>query len=96
MKFFHLPKGKKFSIPNRFYDPRKEAMKDREARMKAELGLDKDEDGIRDSGYRSSVKGSFRKGMKGGSFANKERAKSNFRLFLIIAALAILAYVLLK
>jgi len=95
MKFFHLPKGKQFHIPYRFYDPRKEEREDREARIKAELGLDKDGE-KKPSRYGGAIKGSFRSGMKASRFARKERTKSNIRLLLILAALAFLAYLFLK
>jgi hypothetical protein len=95
MKFFHLPKGKQFHIPYRFYDPRKEERDEREARIKAELGIDKD-DHEKSSGYRGSIKGSFRSGLKSSSFARQERTKSNIRLLLILAALALLAYLFFK
>lgn len=94
MKFFHLPKGKQFHIPYRFYDPQKEEKEEREARIKAGLGLnDKDKGGFKHS---ASIKGSFRAGFSKNRYASRERQKSNIRLMIILAALAFLAYLFFK
>jgi hypothetical protein len=94
-KFFHLPKGKQFNIPYRFYDPRKEKREEREARIKAEMDLEGDDNG-RNLGHRPSIKGSFKSGLRKNQFARSERKKSNFRLLLILAILALLAYMFLR
>lgn len=51
----------RFHIEPRYYDPVKEDIENRTARIKAELGLS---DGDPDLGYRSQIAGSFRKNMK--------------------------------
>ena len=64
MKFriFKTAKYQRFHIEPRYYDPVKEDIENRTARIKAELGMAEDDD-FR-PGYRSQIAGSFRKNMK--------------------------------
>lgn len=95
MKFFSLPKAKHFNITTRFYDPRKEAMKEREERIKREL--EKGSEGDVSHVYGSSIRGSFRTAAKTNSRSAAEaRRKSNMRLIYIIVILSVLFYIILK
>lgn len=95
MKFLHLPKSKQFSIGYRYYDPQKEAMKEREERIKREMGIEEES---KEGGYsRANIKGQFRKaGSRQCKTVAEARRKSNMRLFYIIILLSILFYILLK
>lgn len=95
LKFVNLPKSKQFNIGTRFYDPRKEAMKEREERIKKELESGRKDD-IKFS-YAAGIKGSFRDAAKRNSRTVSEaRRKSNMRLLYIIIILSILFYIILK
>ncbi len=92
-KFFHTPKSKQFHIPYRHYNPEKEEMKDREQRIKKELGI-KDE-GSQDENYRATLKGSFRSSMGDLSkSAQDARRRSNSRLVALIVVLTLVFYLL--
>lgn len=96
MKFMHLPKAKQFTIGTRFYDPQKEAMKEREERIKRELEMESSEQA--GSYYGANIKGKFRNAS--GNFHSKTiseaRRKSNMRLLYIVIILSVLFYLLLK
>lgn len=96
MKFLHLPKAKQFTIGTRFYDPRKEEMKEREERIKRELEQENAEK--TGSYYHANIKGKFRNAS--GNFHSKTiaeaRRKSNMRLLFIVIILSALFYLLLK
>ncbi|GET30738.1 hypothetical protein [Prolixibacter sp. SD074] len=98
MKFFHVPRSKDFYMPYRFYDPRKEEMADREARIKAELGIKEEggQDKVTPGTYKTSIKGSFRQGLSRGLYARQQRRKSNIRVIVILVLLALLAFYMLK
>ncbi len=96
MKFMHLPRAKQFTIGTRFYDPQKEAMKEREERIKRELEMESSEQsGV---SYGANIKGKFRNAS--GNFHSKTiaeaRRKSNMRLLYIVIILSALFYLLLK
>jgi hypothetical protein len=91
MRFFHLPKGKQFNVPYRFYDPKKEERDKREARIKAEMGADKDNN-VQEPEFGTNIKGSFSSGLKKNRFTRNERKKSNIRLLLIFVILALLVF----
>jgi hypothetical protein len=94
-KFFHVPKPRKFSIPYRYFDPDKEAMKEREERIKSELGLsEKKEWG--DPAYRPNIHGQFRRSMKSSKSMEDAKRKSSIRLVLLIIILSMIFYLLLK
>lgn len=94
MKLSPLPKSKQFKLVTRFYDPQKEAMKEREERINRELGM---EEGKAVS-YGANIKGKFRR--SGKHFKSKTvaeaRSKSNMRLIYIIILLCALFYFFLK
>lgn len=96
LKFFNLPKARKFDFKPRYYDPEKEAQEERLSRIREELGLTDDKSGNGDhSGYRPNLRGEFRKAMKRDSRTSPEaRQKSNRRLLIIIAILLMLFYLL--
>lgn len=94
MKFLHLPKSKQFKIVTRFYDPQKEAMKERQERINHELGLD---DGKTIS-YGSNIRGKFRTSNKryNSKTLAEARRKSNMRLIYILIILCALFYFFLR
>lgn len=95
MKFVNLPKSKRFNITTRFYDERKEAMKEREERIRREMA---ENNGEIVSSYGSGIKGSFRnagKHVHSRTLADARR-KSNMRLLYIIVILLALLYFLMK
>lgn len=96
MKFIHVPKAKQFHIGTRFYDPQKEAMKEREERIKRELELQNTE-GV-SAVYGAGIKGQFRQAGKlmNSKTVAEARRKSNMRLLYIIIFLSVLFYLLLK
>lgn len=95
MRFINLPRQKAFNITTRFYDPQKEAMREREERVRQEL--EGDSAGKSDFHYGASIKGSFRSGGKINSKTVAEaRRKSNMRLLYIVIILSALMYFLLK
>ena len=94
-KFFHTPRAKRFHITTRYYDPDKEEMKDREQRIKAEMGIsEKKEVG---ANYKPNIRGQFRGAMGGYSkTAEEARKKANTRLIILIVILALAFYLILK
>lgn len=95
LKFTSLPKSRHFNIVTRFYDPQKEAMKEREERFNREM--EQSIDGKPVSHYGAAIKGSFRKAGKIKSKTLAEvRNKSKNRLIYIIIVLSILIYLVLK
>jgi len=95
MKFINLPKSRQFNIVTRFYDPQKEAMKEREERIRRELEGNKE--GEPDFHYGAGIKGSFRNAGKINSKTLEEvRRKSNKRLLYILVILIALLYFFLK
>lgn len=97
MKFVNLPKSKRFRITTRFYDEQKEAMKEREERIRREM---EQNDGESSFSYGAGIKGQFRAaGKKAGSGSRtiaEARRKSNMRLLYIIIILLALVYFILK
>lgn len=94
-KFFHTPRAKRFNITTRYYDPEKEEMKDREERIKAELGLNEKKEW--NTKHRANIRGQFRRSMGGFSkSAEDARRKSNTRLIFLILILALAVYLILK
>lgn len=94
-KFFHTPRPKRFEITTRYYDPEKEEMKDREARIKHELGIDDEK--VIDENYRANLRGQFRRGM--GDFsktADDARRRMTTRLVILFVILAFALFLLMK
>ncbi|MEL7586789.1 MAG: hypothetical protein AAGU19_08745 [Prolixibacteraceae bacterium] len=92
-KFFHIPKARKFQIPYRFYDPDKEAMQEREERIKKELGID--EKKPTDPNYRPNIRGQFRRSLKSTNSRDAQKSSAT-RLILLIVILGLVFYLLLK
>jgi len=92
-KFFEVQKPRKFNIEPRYWDPAKEEREAREKRIRAEMGLNDD-----NGNYIPYIaKGTFRQGITKNRLRTKGSAKkSNTRLIIIIALLAMLFYFLLK
>jgi hypothetical protein len=59
--FFKTARYQRFHLEPRYYDPVKEDIQNRTSRIKAEMGLT---NGDIDPGFRSQIRGSFRKNMK--------------------------------
>jgi hypothetical protein len=95
MSFTNLPKSKQFNITTRFYDPQKEAMKEREERIRREMGMNMEGEPV--SYHGAAIKGSFRNAGRINSKSLAEvRKKSNKRILYILIALLALLYFFLK
>ena len=88
-KFFHTPKSRGFNIPYRFYDPDKEAMEERVDRIKYELGLNEKKGWNVQEGYRSNMRGQFRRAQRGSSEGSANRS-AGIRLLIMIAILSLI------
>ncbi len=91
MGFFNLYKARKYDYRYIYYDPKKEAQKEREKRIA--------EEGEKAEGeFKTRIRrGSFREeASKNKSSRKNQSMKSNFRLVLILGILLALAYYLLK
>lgn len=94
-KFFHTPRARGFNIPFRYYDPQKEGMKEREERIKMELGIHEKKEF--DENYRPNLRGQFRRAMGQNSKSTSDaRYKSNTRLITLIIVLTLAAYLIFK
>lgn len=82
--FIKTPKHRRFSYIPRHYDPVEEERKQREERIKAELGMSKDESEIEAEamGYRQRIAGSFR-GAKKTSTAQADPSAGLLRLIVL-------------
>ena len=97
--FFKIYKPRTYNYKPIYYDPQKEARKEREEKYaKNEDGENKESSGE----YRHSLhRGSFReelekeRGMRGGIYRKHSR-QSNTRLIIIVAILAAVAYLILR
>jgi hypothetical protein len=95
LKFTSLPKSRNFKIATRFYDPQKEAIKEREERIKREIA---ENNGIPGISNGAGIKGQFR---NSGKYLNNRtgaeaRRNSNLRLLYIVLLLLALFYFILK
>lgn len=82
---FKVEKPRGFNYQPRYYDERKEAARNREARIKRELGLDDGE-----TPYTPNLRGQFQSVRKHGT----ERRSS--RTFIIVLLLIAIAYLILQ
>ncbi len=91
MGFFNLYKPKEYNYRYIYYDPKKEALKERE---KQTVTADK----VREGEYRPTIRrGTFREmADKNKNFRNQQTRQSNIRLVLILIILLAIAYFLLK
>ncbi len=93
--FIKLPRHRQFNYSPIYYDEKKEAQKERERRVREELGLTLEEEKGR--GYADRIRGSMRSRIKSHfEVARKERKKSNLRLVIILIVLMTIFYYLLN
>jgi len=90
IRFFYLPKGRKYNYQPRYYDERKEELERRKRRIDRELGLDPD--APKDQ-YIPSIKGQMRKHLK---VRKKARKASSIRMVIILAVLLLITYILFR
>jgi len=91
IRFFYLPKAKKFNYQPRYYDERKEDLERRKQRIDRELGLDKEASD--QDVYIPQIKGQMRKYMK---TAQKKRKASSLRMLVILVFLLFITYLLFR
>jgi hypothetical protein len=89
MGFFNLYKPRTYGYRYIYYDPKKEAQKER---------LKQQEQDGKSSAFKSSIRrGSFRENMDSASkFRNKQNGQSNLRVIIIVCILLVIVYYLLK
>ncbi|MDI3526812.1 MAG: hypothetical protein PWR03_995 [Tenuifilum sp.] len=85
-KFFHIPKPKGFNYKPMYYDESKEAMREREERIRKELGLNS-----KDTPFVPTIKGQFHKARKRPSGSSRQ---SNIRVLIILFILLLIVYFL--
>ncbi|MDD2385185.1 MAG: hypothetical protein PHP52_00190 [Bacteroidales bacterium] len=90
--FFKLPEYNVYDYKPRFYDPDKEERKERRRELRDMRGKTQSE--IEDDTYKpgSTIKGSFRPKMPRRAYRSRS---STIRLFVIMAVLFFLAYILI-
>jgi hypothetical protein len=94
-KFFHTPRAKQFHITTRYYDAEKEELRDREERIKSELGLNEKKEW--NTNHRTNIRGTFRQNMGGFSkSASEARRRSNTRLIFFVLILTLAVYLFFK
>ncbi|WP_294140393.1 hypothetical protein [uncultured Sanguibacteroides sp.] len=90
MGFFNQPKPKRFELKPRYWDPEAEARKEREKRMRAELGLK--EDGEE---YIPDVRAGFQREYARRKASRPARSMSySLRLFLILIVILLVIFYL--
>jgi len=91
MGFFNLYKPRKYDYRYIYYDPKKEAQKEREKRMA-------EGNGNSEGKFKSTIhRGSFREeAARNKNSRSNQSNKSNIRLIIILFVLLLLAYYLLK
>jgi len=90
IRFFYLPKGRKYNYQPRYYDERKEELERRKKRIDRELGLDSE--ATKDM-YIPNIKGQMRKHLK---VRKKARKASSIRMLIILAVLLLITYILFR
>ena len=90
IRFFYLPKGRKYNYQPRYYDERKEELERRKRRIDRELGLDEEASG---ESYIPNIKGQMRKHLK---TRKKAKKASTFRMLVILAFLLFITWLLLR
>ncbi len=91
-QFFKLPQYNVFDYKPRFYNPEKDAREERRRELREEHGKSHVDIETQDYKPGSTIKGSFRPKMPRRSFSSKS---STIRVFVIMAVLFFLAYILL-
>ncbi len=95
--FFKLPQHRVFNHIPIYYDEVKDAQKEREARIKEELGLNEKDSQSDHSMIESRIRGKMKQRHEPMfNVVRKEKAKSNRRILLIVLVLLAIAYYLLK
>lgn len=90
IKFFYIPKNKKFNFKPRYYDEQKEDLEKRIEQIKQEMGISDDDP---NKPYVSTIrKGQMRGYLKK---AGKQTKHPSGRLIIILIVLFIIAYYLL-
>ena len=92
MGLFNLYKPKEYKYRYIYYDPKKEASKEREKKLEESKG---NEDGT----YRPTIikRGAFREMANQNKSIRREQARSsNIRIFIIVALLLAITYFLIK
>ena len=91
MGFFNLYKPKEYNYRYIYYDPKKEALKEREKQIAAA-------EKVRDGEYKPTIRrGTFREmADKNKNFRSQQTRQSNIRLVFILIILLAIAYFLLK
>jgi hypothetical protein len=90
IRFFYLPKGRKYNYQPRYYDERKEELERRKKRIDRELGLDPE---AKKDMYIPNIKGQMRKHLK---VRKKARKASSIRMLIILAVLLLITYILFR
>lgn len=90
--FFKLPQYNVFDYRPRFYDPEAEERKQRRKQLREERGKESIDEQDKDYKPGTTIKGSFQPKMPRTAFRSRN---STIRLFVIMAALFGLAYILL-
>lgn len=85
--FFKTTKPKQFNYTPRYYDPDKEALKEREQQIKQEMGLTDGDDTPRVSLIKGQMRRQFEQNRR-----SRAKGKSTLRLIVIIAVLLLLVY----
>lgn len=91
--FFKTRQAKQFEFTPRYYNESKEAMKERKARIKAELDREK---GIDNNYDASHLKGSLKQQWSRNKNTTNFSKKSNSRIILILLLLFGIVYLVLK
>jgi len=91
IKFFYLPRGKKYNYIPRYYDEQKEELEKRKRVIDAELKRE-GQGGLEDDIYIPNIKGKMRSHIK---VARKQKRNSNIRIIVILAFLLLLSYLIL-
>ncbi len=94
--FFKLPRHRKFQYDPIYFNPEKEERKERERRIRQEMGLDVEaqED---ERGYTERIRGGMRRRIKSHfEVSRSEKKKSNIRLIIILVLLMAIFYYLLN
>ncbi|MFO8022526.1 MAG: hypothetical protein R6U65_08665 [Perlabentimonas sp.] len=89
ISFFRTPSPKQFKYTPIFYDPQKDALKEREKQIRQEMGM-ADENSPRVSLIKGQMRGQYERKIKG-----RSKSKSNLRLVVIFIVLCLIAYYLL-
>ena len=91
LKFFHLPRAKRFNVPYRFYDPDKEEREERERQIREKMGIFDTPDPNKP--FKPNLKGQFRQSMgRASKSAEDARRSSQWRLIILIITLSLVFY----